>query len=247
MACTDVQDVLGQVKELERKANFLSGVLHTRQEVVRETSKSLAENKSNAELLEKVRVVLSHLLESTSKKDLNGMDNLVTYGLKSVYPEKGLEFKSEIVDSGKKVYIDMDTYRSGLKASKDNKGSVTVVESLLIRILSLLKKGSAKFLLADEPFAAVGSAHINNVGTLLEELARKLEMDILLVTHNPGVSDSCMFRASLHEDNQLKLSKVGGSDKSGAVVEEAVAQVQEPAGPNKKSRSPSKKKAGAQP
>lgn len=249
MEHTDVQDVVKKIRALENKVNFHAGALQTRQKLVNDYTLALANHKAEVELLDKVKTVLSHLLENTSKKDLRGMDNLVTYGLKSVYPEKNLEFRSEIVDSGKKVYVDMDTYRNGNKASKDAKGSITVIESLLIRILSILKKGGARFILADEPFSAIGNDHISNVGVLLEELAKKLGMDILLVTHNPGVSDSCMFRATLQEGDSLKLSKIGGSDKAGSVEEEAkpvsVDSVEEAdLVPKKKSRAPSKKKAG---
>ncbi len=250
----EVGELLTLASELDRKANYLSGMLSTRQDAVTRLETTLEVSKKEQMLLDKVKAVLSHLMESTSHKDLQGMDALVTYGLTTVYPEKQLEFKSELVDSGKKVTVEMSTLRSGSKASKDQHGSVSVLESLIIRVLSILKLRGARFLIADEPFAAIGSDHINNVGTLLEELARRLDMDILLVTHNPGVSDACMFRASLASGNQLKLSKVGGSEKSGAVeAEVAPAESGDPVptpvvpadaeiSPAKKARKPATKK-----
>ena len=219
----DVRELLVQASELDRKATYLSGMLNTRRDAVAKLELTIDASKKEQMLLDKVKAVLSHLMESTSHKDLRGMDALVSYGLNTVYPEKQLEFKSELLDSGKKVSVEMSTLRAGAKASKDQHGSVSVLESLIIRILSILKLKGARFLIADEPFAAIGSDHINNVGTLLEELAKRLDMDILLVTHNPGVSDACMFRASLTAGDQLKLAKVGGSDKSGAVETTTVA------------------------
>jgi ABC-type dipeptide/oligopeptide/nickel transport system ATPase subunit len=202
MTKEEVAAVLAQVSDLDRKATYLSGLLNTRKASVEKLELGLEVSKKEQVLLEKVKAVLSHLMDSTSQKDLRGMDALVSYGLNTVYPEKQLEFKSELVDSGKKVSVEMSTLRAGAKASKDQHGSVSVLESLIIRVLSILKLKGARFLIADEPFSAIGADHITNVGALLEELAKRLDMDILLVTNNPGVSE---------------LSKVGGSEQSGAV------------------------------
>ena len=252
MISQELDELLTAVSGLDRKSVYLSGLLDTRKTAVAGLEAKLMEAKANQALLDKVKAVLSHLLESTSHKDLKGMDSLVTYGLNTVYPEKNLSFQTEIIDTGKKISVEMSTLRSGAKASKDQHGSVSVLESLIIRILSILKMNGARFLIADEPFAAIGADHINNVGTLLEELSKKLNMDILLVTHNPGVSDACMFRATLGSGDQLKLSKVGGSDKSGAVEDvpvghDAVNTPEEellaPATKRAKKTTPARKKA----
>lgn len=208
---------LSAVDALVKKTEQMTWHLESKKKYLAVKEASLDKAKARQALLDKVKAVLSHLLECTSKKDLRGMDSLVTYGLSTVYPEKGLEFKSEVVDTGKKISVEMSTYREGRKASKDQHGSVSVLESLVIRILAILKMKSARLLIADEPFSAVGDDHIGNVGTLLEELTKKLGMDILLITHNPGVADSCMFRVTLDPGNQLKLKKVGGPEKVGKV------------------------------
>jgi hypothetical protein len=230
-------------RDLENRALVISSAITTRKIAVNRLEAQIAEIKANQALLEKVKMVLSHLLESSSYKDLRGMDSLVSYGLRTVYPEKALEFKSEIVDTGKKISIEMSTYRSGRVSNKDQHGSVSVLESLLIRMLSILKMGSARLLIADEPFSAVGNEHINNIGVLLEELAKRLKMDILLVTHNPGVSDACMFRASLQAGDRLVLSKVGGPVESGKVLEVDASSVVTADAPAKK--SPSRRKTVA--
>lgn len=236
------QELLSKADALVKRAQSMSGYMLGRRQAMQRAECELARIKTDQELLEKARAVLSHLLDTTAGSDLRGMDNLVTYGLKTVYPEKNLEFRSEIVDTGKKVSVEMSTLRNGKAASKDQSGSITVLESLLIRILAILKMDKARLLIADEPFAAIGQDHINNIGTLLEELSTRLGLDILLFTHNPGVSDACMFRASLGADEQLKLTKVGGSEGSGSVL-----HVQSPVEgrPTPSAKQPTKKRAAS--
>ena len=239
------QEILSRADALARRAHSLAGYTQMRRQALSRAESELETIKADQVLLEKARAVLAHLLDTTAGADLRGMDNLVTYGLKTVYPEKNLEFKSEIVDTGKKVSVEMSTLRNGKAASKDQSGSITVLESLLIRILAILKMDKARLLIADEPFAAIGQDHINNIGTLLEELSKRLGLDILLFTHNPGVSDACMFRATLGSDEQLKLTKVGGSEDSGFVHQEQRLPGDESATagkPTSKKRSPAKRK-----
>lgn len=235
-------DLLTKADELVRRAHTLSGYTQGRRQALAKAEEGLALIKEDLEVLEKTRAVLAHLLDTTAGSDLKGMDNLVTYGLKTVYPEKNLEFRSEIVDTGKKVSVEMSTLRNGKAASKDQSGSITVLESLLIRVMAILKMNKARLLIADEPFAAIGQDHINNIGTLLEELSKRLGLDILLFTHNPGVSDACMFRASLGADEQLKLTKVGGYEGSGAVLPSSGMQAPSSTGKGAKGAAAAKKR-----
>jgi ABC-type lipoprotein export system ATPase subunit len=69
-----------------------------------------------------------------------------------------------------------------------------------------LKK--ANILLLDETFAAVGAENIEDTSSLLSEMAKKLGLDILLVTHNPGVNQwaNQVFQVKLKNHN-LEIEK----------------------------------------
>jgi hypothetical protein len=145
----------------------------------------------------KALATLAHIMDKKVAKDMAEMDQLVTYGLKTVFPDRDIAFRSYIKDTGKSLSIELSTLDNGEEIDDDAKGSVSVVESFILRVLCILKLKKPRVLLLDETFAAVGKEYINNVGALVSELAKKLKIDVLLVTHNPGVSDANVFRASL--------------------------------------------------
>lgn len=185
---------------------------------VREESDMLSREMS---ILEKSHKVLLKMMENMSKKDLSSMDSLVTYGLQNVFAERQLSFVSTMVDTGKKIYIDMVTMDGEVPAAKDQYGSASVVESFLLRLLCLLKTNGPRLMLLDETFGAVEADRVASVGRLLDSLARKLGIDLLLVTHNPGVSDATMFRAVLSPGKRLTLRCESGAGVITAPDEES--------------------------
>ena len=196
---------------LSRRVDRLDGVVSTRRSQEAATREDVVKLGLKVGKLEKVQKVLMLLLDRMTRKDLSSMDDLVTFGLKTVFPDRELSMKSDMVDTGKRIYIDMTTMDAGQPASKDQMGSASVIESFLIRLLCLLKTNGPKLLLLDETFGAVEQDRINAVGGLLEEMAARLGIDLLLITHNPGVSDSAIYRASLKAGNELHIQKIGGS------------------------------------
>lgn len=198
------------LRALENRAAKIRGVLDSKLAAAAAHEADVKALADKSLHLEKVQKVLMHLMEKRSRNDLGSLDSLVTYGLKTVFPDQDVSMKSVMVDSGKKIYIDMTTYDGGEPAARDQHGSASVIESFLLRVLCLLKTGGPRLLLLDEMFGAVETDRINNVGRLLESLAKKLKIDMLLVTHNPGVSDATMFRATLAGGNRLVLHQEGG-------------------------------------
>lgn len=202
--------VQAQAKALGSKVAYLAGVRSSRKAAEASTRKEVTDLNEELLLLEKAQKVLMHLMDKMTKKDLSSMDDLVTYGLQTVFPDREVSMRSEMVDTGKKIYIDMRTLDGGAPVSKDQMGSASVVESFLLRVLCLLKTKGPKLMLLDETFGAVETDRVGHVGRLLDGLAKSLKLDMLLVTHQPGVADATMFRATLGEGKRLHLQQVGG-------------------------------------
>ena len=142
--------------------------------------------KKESELLTKVSVVLQHLLDTMVKDEITRMAGLMTYGLKTVFDDQRLSFVPAISKKGNKIHITLNTHNNGVEGGFGSiGGSVAVVESFLLRILCMLKMDLAKFMLLDETFAAVGAEYIPSTSRLINEISKKLGMDILLVTHQP--------------------------------------------------------------
>lgn len=177
---------LDKCDEVLDRLRYLEGVYTNKVDQKNSMSLVVSELEEEGLILQKTEKVLKHLVEKLAKKDLNKMDQLVTYGLNTVFPGRDIKFETELVEHGNKIKINLKTLYNGSLVEPDNKSSISVVESFLLRILCIAKLKKAPLLLMDETFAAVGSEYIENISKLISELAKKLKIDILLVTHNPS-------------------------------------------------------------
>lgn len=191
------------------RIQYLEGLYKSKKEQYEKINKEVKRLSSEEDILHKVEKVLKQLIDKMAQKDLSNMDRLVTYGLKSVFVDRDITFESSIEERGKKVWVNMKTMYDGKEVDSQCRGSVSVIESFILRVLCILKTKKAPFLLLDEPFGAVNVEYIEHVSNLVAELAEKLNMDILLVTHNPGFSESShnTFRAK-STNNNLRIEKI---------------------------------------
>lgn len=171
--------------------------------------KRVEELKKESDILSKTEKVLKQLIDKLAKEDLSRMDKLITYGLKTVFPDRDIRFESKIEERGKKIKINLQTIYNGNIVDPQSKSSIQVIESFLLRILCLIKLKKARFIMMDETFSAVDYGYIDNVCQLVTELASKLNIDILLVTHNPNIGDYVNHSYKLtHKNNLTGIEKI---------------------------------------
>lgn len=174
------------LQELRTRYDKLDGfyeALKSRKKALEDETSML---KEEIDLLSKASIVLKHLLDIMAKDEINRMAGLMTYGLKMIFDDQRLVFMPVMSKKGDKLHIELNTQSNGIESSFGSfGGSVAVVESFLLRILCMLKMNLARFMLLDETFASVGSEYIASTSRLVNELSGKLNMDILLVTHQP--------------------------------------------------------------
>lgn len=189
---------------LQRQTDQIDGfykALRNREETLVSTIESL---KINIERDSKASVVLKHLLDIMVKNEITRMAALITYGLKSIFDDQDLTFLPDKKEKAGKINIELKTVCDGIEGDfKSFGGSVAVIESFLMRILCVLKKNLARFMLLDETFAPVGEEYVANTAKLISELSKKIGIDILLVTHQKE------FKHNADRVYRVKESKKG--------------------------------------
>lgn len=181
MDITLLNDTINGLESRSHKIDgYFSALIAKKKELEKE--KNLLQNE--IQLLTKTGTVLKHMLDVMVRDEMSKMASLITYGLKTVFHDQDLSFLPVITKKGDKVHIELNTCDRGIQGSYDSfGGSVAVIESFLLRILCVLKMKLARFMLLDETFASVGWEYIQNTGKLVQELSKKMGLDILLVTH----------------------------------------------------------------
>lgn len=172
------------VKELQRQTDQVDGFYKAYRQQEQELVGTVDNLKRDIDRDTKASAVLKHLLDLMVKSEIERMAGLITYGLKTIFDDQNLKFVPEITKKNEKIHIELKTNNNGIEGGyKAFGGSVAVIESFLLRVLCLLKKKYAKFIILDETFAAVGEEYIANTGKLVGELSKKIGLDVLLVTH----------------------------------------------------------------
>jgi len=191
------------INDLLKQTNRVEGFYDALKNQETELSDTIASLKKETERDTKVSAVLKHLLDLMVKGEINRTAGLITYGLKTIFDDQDLTFEPEVSQKGGKIHIKLKTINDGIETDfKSSGGSVSVIESFLFRILCVLKKDLARLMFLDETFSAVGDEYIPNTGKFVKELAKKIGIDILLVTHQKEFKH--------YADNAYKVVKLKG-------------------------------------
>jgi len=161
------------------------------------------------ELLEMTSSLLRTLIDKEVEAGVKAVEDLQTEGLQAVFDDQDLSVKASIDIQRGKVSVDLLTVQKlpdgttieGLPTDAFG-GSVLTVQSILLRIIVMMRRDLRRFILLDEALPAFDSNYISNMGSFLSELCKRLDIDILMVTHNPA-----LFEAA---DRSYRIVKKGG-------------------------------------
>lgn len=143
-------------------------------------------------LLEKVADLFRLLIDQEVIDNAKTAQELLTEGLQAVFDDLDLAVRSDVNIERGKVSVDLITVQKdtdgttteGL-ATDAYGGSVATVESVLLRLVVLTRRGLRPLLLMDESLGAVAERYVPRVGRFLSLLSDRLGVDILVVSHNP--------------------------------------------------------------
>lgn len=140
---------------------------------------------ADADLLTKTEQVLLHISTKLLGQSTQTVDKLLTTGLRIVFDDQNLEFRTvtdkmrgktaikfQLLDNGRSTPI-MDSYGGG----------VLVVAGVLLRVVTITALGLRRVLFLDESLSMVSSQYLDNTSRLLRKLCDELDFQIVLVTH----------------------------------------------------------------
>ena len=149
------------------------------------------------ELLDLVAGLFRTLIDQEVTVGVQAVERLLTEGLQAVFDDQDLKVEAKVEVQRGKVSVDLVTKQvqpdgtviEGVSSDAFG-GAVTTVESILLRIIVVMRRGLRLLLLLDEALPAFDSNYAANMGRFLNTLAEKLGLDLLLVTHNPALVDA---------------------------------------------------------
>lgn len=159
-----------------------------------------------------VETFIRQLIDQEVTLGVQAVEQLQTEGLQAVFDDQDIWVKAPIEVQRGKVSVDLVTVQKhpggaeveGLSADSFG-GSVATVQSVLLRLIIMMRFGLRPILLLDEALPAFDANYVTNMGHFLSTLCKRLGMDILLVSHNPAMVEAA--------DHAYRISKPNGHAK----------------------------------
>lgn len=163
----------------------------------------IAKGEDDAMLLEHVAAVIRRLVDGEITDGVKAIEVLQTEGLRSVFHDQDLRVRAEIGVVRGKVSVDLLTSHRRedgtiVKAPALDAfgGAVTTIQSVLLRLSLIFRRGLRPVLFLDETLPAIDERYIHRTATFLKALCERLDVGILVVTHNQALLDAsdCAYR-----------------------------------------------------
>lgn len=188
---------LPSIDHLKSQAARLAGVRDAAVEQVKATKAAIRDLEDEAELLALVQGVFRTLIDKEVTAGVEVVEKLMTEGLQAVFHDQKLSVESQVNISRGKVSVDLITVHERpdgtvIKGVSNDAfgGAVATVQSVLLRIIVMKRRGLRHLLLLDESLPAFDGNYVQNMGEFLQLICERLDIDILLVTHNPALVDA---------------------------------------------------------
>ena len=137
------------------------------------------------ELLEKVEATLQHIGSKVLGQSTRTIDKLLTAGLRLVFEDQNLEFRTRVEKFRGKTAIKFELFQDGRTAPLMDAfgGGVIAVAGVLLRVVTIITLGMKRVLLLDESLAHLSEQYHVNASQLLQKLCEDLDFTVVMVSH----------------------------------------------------------------
>jgi DNA repair ATPase RecN len=182
-----IPEISGLKSEID-KFHGIKEALETRQY---DLTKEIEHLDDEVSILRLVVELFKQVADMEIRDSIDAVENMLTEGLNTVFQDQDLKVKADVRHVRGKVSVELSTIRTypdgtevRSKSIEGFGGSVTTVQSILTRVIVIMKHGLRPLLVLDESLMAIESKYISNMGKLIRSLCERLEMDALVITHN---------------------------------------------------------------
>lgn len=190
----------------------LGATLQGRRQAIRESlaaaEKACQELNDESEGLEKLGVLFRSLMDAEITTSAKMVERLQTEGLQAVFDDLQLAVEADISVKRGKVSLDLITKQQQPQGEVSGAaldsfgGSVAAVQSVLLRVILVFRRGLRPLIILDESLPAFDGNYVGNMALFLRKICKQMGIDCLLVTHNPAVVEAA--------DVSYRINRRGG-------------------------------------
>jgi hypothetical protein len=188
----------------EERLRALTGALRVAQGRREEVRRSLRDARAavtriegDAQLLDHVAALIHVLIDGELTDGVKAIEALQSEGVRVVFPDQDISVRADVEVARGKVNVTLVTTErkedgtvvEGLSLDGFG-GAVATVQSILLRLAIIFRRGLRPVLFLDETLPAFDAKYVHTMASFLKVLCKRMGVDILLVTHNPTLVDA---------------------------------------------------------
>lgn len=158
-----------------------------------QTKDRISELRQEIDILGYVSSLFRHLIDGEIVQAVKSVAALQTDGLQEIFFDQDISVVPEISENRGKISVRfLIRHTSGKNVVEGDSldsfgGSILTIQSILLRITVLFRRGLRPLLLLDETLSAVADKYVDRAVKFLSSLSDSLGLDILLVTHDDAI------------------------------------------------------------
>lgn len=209
---------LPAIGSLRSKADQARGFRDALQRRSKSNQQEIRDLTNEEALLLLVAELLRTLVDAEVTEGVEAVTKLQTEGLQEIFPDKDVSLEADVTSSRGKVSVDLMTVDRKPDGTivKDADvdsfgGSISTVESVLLRIIVIMRRGLRPLLVLDETLGAIAKLYVDRMATFLRTLCDRIPggMDVLAVSHDPLLIDAAekAYVVDVQDDGSVKFKE----------------------------------------
>jgi|GEM_PF-2536668 len=209
---------LPSIGSLRSKADQAIGFRDALQRRNKTNQQEIRDLTNEEALLLLVAELLRTLVDAEVTEGVEAVTKLQTEGLQEIFPDKDVSLEADVTSSRGKVSVDLMT----VDRKPDGEvvkgadvdffgGSISTVESVLLRIIVIMRRGLRPLLVLDETLGAIAKLYVDRMATFLRTLCNRIPggMDVLAVSHDPLLIDAAekAYVVDVQADGSVKFKE----------------------------------------
>lgn len=192
-----MEDLKTALASLLKDAALVEGRRGAVQTQIKNISDKISLLEEDLRILDLVSDLFRVLIDKEVLDNVRAAQDLLSEGLRAIFDDLDISVRADVDVQRGKVSVDLMTIQHDKNQGTTEGssidaygGSISTVQSVLLRIVVIHRRGLRPLLLLDESLAAVAEHYVPRVGRFLSTLASRLHMDILAVTHSSVLVES---------------------------------------------------------
>lgn len=166
--------------------------------------------KTNLDYIVEAQLILQQTAQKTQQRLSYHISSFITSALESIWGEDSYTFTLNFIEKRNKTEVEMllhtnegDIDLKDLNSIRVGGGILDIVALALRIALWSLQVHPKKIMILDQPLSNVDQNYLPKAGELIKELSDKLDIQFIIINHNPALADIADNNIEVVKENNI--------------------------------------------